>query len=97
MEKIWLDLLLVLGVLLLVGFIVLRQEKIMAKIDDLEAAVSRNASAEESVLTLLQGISQELQAAKGDPDKINQLITQLDERTDRLAAAVVANTPAVEE
>lgn len=71
------------------------QETIMSKIDDLNAAVTRNTDAEDSVITLLNGISQQLKDANtaNDP-KIQAVIDQLDANTAKAAAAVVASTPA---
>jgi len=67
----------------------------MAKIDDLEAAVKRETDAEESVITLLQGISQQLKDAQasGDPARVDAVIASIDANTNRLSAAVTANTP----
>lgn len=71
-------------------------EAIMATIQELQAAVTRNTDAENSVIVLLEGISQQLKEAKasGDPAAIEAVISQLDSNTARLGAAVVANTPA---
>jgi hypothetical protein len=72
------------------------QENIMTVMDDLKAAVQRNTDAEAAVVTLLQGISQQLKdaLAAGDPAAIQAVITQIDANTAAAAAAVVANTPA---
>lgn len=71
------------------------QEVIMSKLDDLNAAVTRNTDAENSVIVLLEGISQQLKDANtaNDP-KIQAVIDQIDANTAKAAAAVVANTPA---
>lgn len=66
----------------------------MSKMDDLKASVARNTDAENAVITLLQGISQQLKDAAGDPAKIQEVINQIDANTAAAAAAVVANTPA---
>ena len=78
------------------GLIVSNQENIMTIMDDLKASVQRNTDAESSVITLLQGISQQLKdaLAANDPAAIQAVITQLDANTAAAAAAVVANTPA---
>ena len=72
------------------------QESMMAIMDDLKASVQRNTDAEAAVVTLLQGISQQLKdaLAAGDPAAIQAVITQIDANTAAAAAAVVANTPA---
>lgn len=71
-------------------------EKIMATIAEVEAAVARNTDAENSVVTLLEGISQQLKDAKaaGDPAALDKVIAELDANTAKLAAAVTNNTPA---
>lgn len=78
------------------GLILDRQELIMATMDDLKAAVSRNTSVDDSVLALLQGISQQLKDAQAanDPQAIADVIAQLDANTQKMTDAVTANTPA---
>jgi len=73
-----------------------RQEIIMATIDELKAAVARNTAVDDSVITLLQGISQQLKdaLASGNPAALQEVITQLDANTQKMADAVTANTPA---
>jgi hypothetical protein len=77
-----------------IGLILDRQEIIMATMADLEAAVTRNTDVDESVLTLLAGISQQLKDAQGDPAKIADVIAKLDANTQKMSDAVTANTPA---
>ena len=74
----------------------LMESNIMTVMDDLNASVQRNTDAEAAVVTLLQGISQQLKdaLAAGDPAAIQAVITQIDANTAAAAAAVVANTPA---
>lgn len=73
--------------------IVKNQEKIMGKMEDLEAAVERNTSVDDSVVTLLNGIAQQLRDAQGDPAKIDAVIAKLDANTQKMSDAVIANTP----
>lgn len=70
-------------------------ERIMATMEDLKAAVARNTSAENSVIELLKGISQQLKDAQAanDPAAVQAVIDQIDANTAAAAAAVVANTP----
>lgn len=63
-------------------------------LDGLTAEVARNTSVEQSALTLIQGLSQQLKDAGTDPAKLNALVTQLEQNDDALAAAVAANTAA---
>jgi len=68
---------------------------IMPTMDDLKAAVTRNTSVDDSVLALLQGISQQLKDAQAtnDPQAIADVIAQLDANTQKMTDAVTANTP----
>ena len=70
------------------------QEKIMAKIDDVDAKLSEMTDAEDAVVTLLDTIHAELQAAGNDPTKIQAVLDKMDQRKAILAAAVVRNTDA---
>jgi hypothetical protein len=63
-------------------------------LDDLKAKVQRNTTVAQSALTLIQGISQRLKDAAGDPAKIQALADELDATDIALADAVSANTPA---
>jgi hypothetical protein len=65
------------------------------ELDTLHAEVERNASVTDSAVTLLTGIAAQLAAlvAAGDPAKIAEFAAQLSGNTDKLAAAVTANTP----
>lgn len=78
------------------GLILDRQEVIMATMEELKAAVSRNTDVDDSVLTMLQGISQQLKEAQAqnDPQAIADVIAQLDANTQKMTDAVTANTPA---
>jgi hypothetical protein len=71
-------------------------ETIMATMDDLKAAVQRNTDVDASVITLLQGIAQQLKDAQAanDPAAIQAVIDQIDANTKALSDAVTANTPA---
>lgn len=65
-----------------------------ASLDALEAQVTANTSTEESAVTLIKGIADQLAAAQADPAKIADLSARLHASADALAAAIVANTPA---
>ena len=68
----------------------------MATMQELQASVQRNTDVDDSIITLLNGISQQLKdaLASNDPAAIQAVITQLDSNTQRLTDAVTANTPA---
>lgn len=73
-----------------------KEEIIMATIQELTLAVDRNTAVDDSVITLLQGIVQQLKDAQAsnDPAAIDALIVKLDANTQKMADAVTANTPA---
>ena len=70
--------------------------KMAGELAGLQAAVQKNTDAEESAITLLQGLKAALDAAiaSGDPAALTALSTTIGAETDKLAAAVVASTPA---
>ena len=72
------------------------ENAIMPTMQDLKDAVTRNTSVDDSVLALLQGISQQLKDAQAanDPQAITDIINQLDANTQKMTDAVTANTPA---
>ncbi len=76
--------------------IIKTQETTMSAITDLQAAVARETDAEDSVITLLKGISQQLKDAQAanDPAAIAAVIASIDANTQKLSAAVVENTQA---
>lgn len=75
------------------GLILNQTGKLMATMAELQAAVTRNTDAGDAVIVLLQGISQQLKDAQGDPTKIAEVIASLDAETQRFSDAVTANTP----
>ena len=77
-------------------FSTLSTEKIMSELDDLEAKVAAEESVEQSAITLLGTLKQELDAALADGDmgRIQALSDKIGADTDALSAAITANTPA---
>lgn len=69
--------------------------QIMSALDDLKAAVTKNGSVIESAITLINGFKDKA-AASSDPDMV-ALAADLGDETERLAAAVAANTVAKDE
>ena len=71
----------------------------MATLEQLKEAVARETAVEQSVITLLEGISQQLKDALStaggtiDPALLDQVIADIDANAAKLSAAVVANTP----
>jgi hypothetical protein len=64
---------------------------LMAFIDDLEASVAAEKTVDDSILTLLNTL---VTAGSISPERAAAVLTALKGEQDRLAAAVVANTPA---
>lgn len=81
-----------LGVIMLL--ILSKQEAIMAAIDDLAKDVAAEDTVIDSAVTLLQGLKAALDAAGTDPAKLAALSADITSKTQALAAAVAANTPA---
>lgn len=69
-------------------------ETTLADLEALSAAVAENTNVDESAITLLNSLADELRAAATDPEAIAALADQLSGESSRLAAAVSANTPA---
>jgi hypothetical protein len=71
------------------------ENKIMAALDDLQAAVAAEDTVVDSAVALLQGLKAALDAAGTDPVKLSALSADITAKTASLSAAVAANTPAV--
>jgi len=73
---------------LFIGEIIMSQE-----MDALVAAVEVNTTVDQSVLTFLQGVSQQITDAAGDRAKSLALAATVKASTDAVTAALLANTP----
>jgi len=71
-----------------------RQEELLMDLNALASEVEQNGAAVDSAVALLSGLSQMLRDQAGDPAAVQALADQIDANTQRLAAAVTANTPA---
>lgn len=76
---------------------------ILWKVNDMSAALARlqtevaeQTAVVESVLTLIDGLSTAIRENAEDPAALNAIADQLDENSNKLAAAVATNTPATE-
>jgi hypothetical protein len=67
----------------------------MADLSALTAQVTANVDVESSAVQLLNNLAAQLVQVKNDPVAIQALADQLKGSGDALAAAIVANTPAV--
>jgi hypothetical protein len=71
------------------------EERIMSALSDLQAQVAKNTDAEQSAVTLIQGLADQLAKAVASDDSaaLQQLSGQLSASVAPLAAAIVASTP----
>jgi cephalosporin hydroxylase len=81
------------AILGLLQTIVTKEDAMSAELDRLTAQVAATTTIEQSAITLIQGIAQQLRDAATDPAKITALADSLHTSADALAAAVTANTP----
>jgi hypothetical protein len=74
------------------------REAIMSvQMDDLIVAVNENTSLDDSIITFLNGLADQLADAAGDKDKAIALAEEVRAKTAAVAAALAANTaPPVE-
>jgi flagellar hook assembly protein FlgD len=72
----------------LIGDQIMSQE-----MDQLVAAVEVNTTVDQSVLTFLQGVAQQITDAAGDRTKSLALAATVRASTDAVSAALLANTP----
>ncbi len=63
------------------------------KLQQLADAVNQQTQVVGSVVTLINGLVAEIQAAKDDPAEIDRLVGEVQAATSQLASAVQANTP----
>lgn len=82
--------------IVVVGVTLYCWRKTMAALDDLTREVAELTSTTDSAIALIEGLKTRLDdaIATGDMDEVQALSDSLSTQTDRLAAAVAANTPA---
>jgi len=66
----------------------------MATIADLQAEVAQEDTVIDSAVTLIKGLADQVAALKPDQAAIDALAADIQAKSDALAAAVTANTPA---
>src|SRR5689334_22728932 len=71
-----------------------RLNNMASQLDALTAQVQKNNDTIESAITAIQGIKAALDAAGTDPAKLQALSDSLANEDEKLANAIVANTPA---
>ena len=67
---------------------------IMAKLDELQAAVAAENAVIQSAILLINGLAQAVKDAGTDPDKLAAVVADIEANKQALADAVAANTPA---
>lgn len=72
----------------------LNSKKMSKELSQLTSDVAELSTVEDSVLAFLAGIEDQLNAVKDDPAAITQLSLDIRAQKEKLAAAIVANTPA---
>lgn len=70
------------------------EDQIMTAVDDIQADVTAEDTVIDGAVTLLKGLADALKAAGTDPAKLAALHTDITTKTQALADAVAANTPA---
>ncbi len=70
------------------------EKQMSTELDALAAQVKANTDLEESAVTLITGLADQLKSAAADPAAVQALADQLKTSAASLAAAVSANTPA---
>lgn len=70
------------------------ETRLMASFEDLTTAVKRNSDVVKSAVTLINGLAGRVQACGADPERLAELINDLNKETGELADAVAANTVA---
>jgi hypothetical protein len=78
----------------LLNFLRIGEEIMSQEMDQLVSAVETNTTVDQSVLTFLQGVAQQITDAAGDRAKSLQLAATVKASTDAVTAALLANTPA---
>jgi len=66
----------------------------MTDLTALQQAVANETTVEQSLITLFNGLAQQLKDAGSDPVAIQAVVDQLNQNAANMAAAITANTPA---
>jgi len=72
-------------------------KKMSTEMDDLEREVQESTAVQESAISLITGLAQQIRDLKDEPAKLEELANKLDTSSAALAAAVAANTVAEDE
>jgi uncharacterized coiled-coil protein SlyX len=69
-------------------------EKQMSDLNELRREIAEQRDVVDATITLIKGLREKIANAGTDPAAIQELVTELDAQTARLASAVAENTPA---
>jgi hypothetical protein len=75
------------------GEILERLETMSAELDNLTTEVTETGTVVDSAIALIAGLAQQIRDLADDPAALAALATELDAKTNALAAAVSENTP----
>lgn len=79
---------------LLANTIIAKVDAMSAELTRLTASVEAIKAADESIMALVDGLSEQIRNLANDPVKLNELADTLDAEKAAIAAKVLANTPA---
>jgi chromosome segregation ATPase len=77
-----------------VNSVIKKEKQMTTEMLVLKEKVAQNTNLVDSAITLINGISTQLEAIKGDPAAITEFIAELEASNSELAAKIVENTPA---
>lgn len=79
----------------LLGKILIKENQIMATLQDIVTEVHNESDLDDSIITLLNGIVQQLKdaQAQNDPQAIDAIIASIQTNKQKLTDAITANTP----
>lgn len=81
-------------ILALLEVVAQKEQHMTVELDDLTAQVTAIETQSDSIITLCNGLAEQLAAAKEDPAAIQALADSLKTKAQAIADAVAANTPA---
>lgn len=85
------------GVAIVLLILVMKgQDTMNQALNRLTSEVEELRGVNESAIALITGLAEQIRSAQGDVDQLNALADSLDSESNRLAAAVEANTEAPE-
>lgn len=76
------------------GVVIKKEEQMAGELDNLTQKVQDSVTVEDSAIALLNQLSDLIRQSANDPAKLNALADQLDAEKQKVADAIVANTPA---